>query len=100
MAATTLVERPARRVESWAQERIRVDLHRVAVDIIGRCEHDELTSDEKSLLHEVMFGAIDDVMPDLIDEFDEALDRRIRVLSPGLRLRLERARDQRRLGFD
>lgn len=80
--------------------RVRGNLHEIAIDIVGRCEHDELSAEEKEILHEAMASAVDEVTADLLERFELVLDERLRAVPPDLRSRLFQALTRASLGID
>jgi hypothetical protein len=91
------LRRPA---EAVVLARVRGNLHEIAIDIVGRCEHDELSAEEKEILHEAMASAVDEVTADLLERFEFALDERLRSVPPHLRGRLFQALTRASLGID
>jgi len=89
--------RPA---EAVVLARVRANLHEIAIDIVGRCEHDELSAEEKEILHEAMASAVDEVTTDLLERFELVLDERLRAVPPHLRSRLFQALTRASLGID
>lgn len=91
------LRRPA---EEVVLARVRGNLHEIAIDIVGRCEHDELSAEEKEILHEAMASAVDEVTADLLERFELVLDERLRAVPPDLRSRLFQALTRASLGID
>ena len=89
-----------RPVEAVVLARVRGNLHEIAIDIVGRCEHDELSAEEKEILHEAMASAVDEVTADLLERFELVLDERLRSVPPGLRSHLFQALTRASLGID
>lgn len=83
-----------------ATDRIHGELRRVALDVVGRCEHDELDPVSKLLLRRVTEGAIESALEPLTDTFAAALQRGIAELPADLRDRLTRAEARRDIGWD
>lgn len=86
--------------EARVLARVRAQLHEVAIDVVGRCEHDELSAVEKELLDEAMAIAVDEATVDLLERFEAALDAQLRSVPPQLRNRLFRALARASLGVD
>lgn len=83
-----------------AKDRIDGELRRVALDIVGRCEHDELDSASKLLLRRVTERAIESTLDPLTASFAASLARGIDGLPAALRDRLTRAEARRDIGWD
>lgn len=80
--------------------RLRRDLLALAVDVVGRCEHDELSREEKELLQAVMRAAVDEVADEASRRLWVELAGRLATLPPRLRARLERSLTRGALGLD
>jgi hypothetical protein len=83
-----------------ARDRIDGELRRVALDVEGRWEHDELDPASKLLLRRVTERAIESTLEPLIASFAAALARGIDGLPDELRDRLTRAEARRDIGWD
>lgn len=83
-----------------ARDRVDRELRRISLDVVGRCEHDELDPASKLLLRRVTERAIDATLDPLVTRFAEALARGIEGLPPELRYRLTRAEERRNIGWD
>ncbi len=83
-----------------AKDRIDGELRRVALDVVGRCEHDELDTASKLLLRRVTERAIESTLEPLTTSFAAALERGIDGLPDELRDRLTRAEARRDIGWD
>jgi hypothetical protein len=83
-----------------ARERIDRELRRIALDVVGRCEHDELDPAAKLLLRRVTERAIETTLDPLAAGFTAALARGIDGLPAELRDRLTRAEARRDIGWD
>jgi hypothetical protein len=83
-----------------ARDRIDEELRRVALDVVGRCEHDELDAASKLLLRHVTERAIESTLELLTAGFAAALERGIDGLPEELRDRLTRAEARRDIGWD
>jgi hypothetical protein len=83
-----------------AKDRIDGELRLVALDVVGRCEHDELDPTSKLLLRRVTERAIESTLEPLTVTFAAALERGIDGLPEALRHRLTRAEARRDLGWD
>jgi hypothetical protein len=109
-AASTRPDAPAERsAAEWlvgritlvrARDRIDAELRRVALDVEGRCEHDELDAASKLLLLRVTERAIEATLDPLVASFADALGRGIDGLPADLRDRLTRADARRDIGWD
>ena len=109
-AAPARVTRPTRhRVADWldnrlaivrARDRIDRELRRISLDVVGRCEHDELDPASKLLLRRVTERAIAETFDPLAAGFAAALARGIEGLPPKLRYRLTLAEERRDIGWD
>jgi len=83
-----------------ARDRIDEELRRVTLDVVGRCEHDELDQASKLLLRRVTERAIESTLEPLTATFAAALERGIGGLPAELRDRLTRAQVRRDIGWD
>jgi len=83
-----------------ARDRIDGELRRVALDVVGRCEHDELDPASKLRLRRVTEHAIESTLEPLIASFAAALERGIDGLPDELRDRLTRTEARRDIGWD
>jgi len=83
-----------------AKDRIDGELRRVALDVVGRCEHDELDPTSKLLLRRVTERAIEATLEPFTANFAAALERGIDGLPDELRNRLTRAEARRDIGWD
>ena len=83
-----------------ARERMDRELRRIALDVVGRCEHDELDLAAKLLLRRVTERAIETTLDPLAAGFTAALARGIDGLPAELRDRLTRAEARRDIGWD
>jgi hypothetical protein len=83
-----------------AGDRIEAELRRVALDVVGRCEHDELDTASKRRLLRVTEQAIEATLEPLTAAFATALARGLDELPEELRDRLTRAEARRDLGLD
>jgi hypothetical protein len=83
-----------------ARDRIDGELRRVALDIVGHCEHDELDPTSKLLLRRVTERAIESTLEPLTASFAASLARGIDGLPDELRDRLTRAEARRDIGWD
>ena len=76
------------------------ELRRISLDVVGRCEHDELDPASKLLLRRVTERAIAETLDPLAAGFAAALARGIEGLPPELRYRLTLAEERRDIGWD
>src|SRR5664280_1646375 len=83
-----------------ARDRIDHELRRISLDVVGRCEHDELDPASKLLLRRVTERAITETLDPLAAGFAAALARGIEGLPPELRYRLTLAEERRDIGWD
>ena len=83
-----------------ARDRIDHELRRISLDVVGRCEHDELDPASKLLLRRVTERAIAETLDPLAAGFAAALARGIEGLPPELRYRLTLAEERRDIGWD
>jgi len=83
-----------------ARERMDREFRRIALDVVGRCEHDELDPAAKLLLRRVTERAIDATLEPATAVFGAALARGIEGLPAELRDRLTRAEARRDMGWD
>lgn len=83
-----------------ARDRIDAELRRVALDVVGHGEHDELDPTSKLLLHRATERAIESALAPLVATFASALERGIDGLPRELRDHLMRAEARRDIGWD
>ncbi len=81
-------------------DRVTHDLHRLAVDLVGRAEHDELRPDEKALLHRSMMRAVRRTDVALAALFLRALAEALEDLPDALWERLDLAEVRRHIGVE
>ncbi len=81
-------------------DRLAVELHHLAVDIVGRAEHDEIGPAEKAQLHRAMAIAVARTEADASDRLVHELAEALAETSDELLLRLVRAETRRNLGLD
>ncbi len=94
-------ERIERRFELiGGRDSLRDDLHRLAIDLVGRCEHDELDPASRQLLGREIDAAVAASIEPLIARFSAELARGFVRLPGQLQERLVRAEVRREMGLD
>jgi hypothetical protein len=90
-----------RRLESvYGRRRLSAELHRLAIDVVGRAEHDELDSASKSRLHDAMQIAVQRTEVDVVERFVHELAMALEQTPDDLFARLARAETRRDMGLD
>lgn len=82
------------------RDRLSAELHRLAVDIVGRAEHDEIGPEDKAQLHRAMALAVARTEEEVADRFVHELADALGETSDDLLVRLARAELRRDLGLD
>lgn len=99
--APAITERVQTRFErERGRERLEADMRRVARDLVGHCEHDELDAASKLLLRRIMDAAVETASEAMMERFVAELGRGIAGLPEPLRARLRRADERRQIGWD
>ncbi|MEI8332659.1 MAG: hypothetical protein WCH74_02220 [Chloroflexota bacterium] len=100
-SAASLANRLERRLDVvHGRDRISAEFHRLAIDVVGRAEHDELDPAAKALLHHAMERAILRTEIDVADRFIRELADALAETPDDLFDRLARAEIRRDLGLD
>ena len=96
-----LGERIEQRLERvGGRERLRAELRSLAVDVIGRWEHDELDPEIRALVGRGIDAAVAASIEPLVARFSAELARGLIHLPADLREELVRAEIRRELGYD
>jgi hypothetical protein len=82
------------------RERLEADMRRVARDVVGNCEHDELDSGSKLLLRRITDAAVEAASDAMVERFVAELGRGIAGLPEPLRAHLVRAVEHSEVGWD
>ncbi len=99
--AARLADRLGRRLDAMhGRDRISAEFHRLAIDVVGRAEHDELDAAAKALLHRAMERAIFRTETDIADRFIHELADALAETPDDLFDRLARAELRRDMGLD
>ena len=94
-------ERIERRFELiGGREHLRGELQRLAIDLVGRCEHDELDPASRQLLGREIEAAVAASIEPLVARFSAELARGFVRLPDELQERLVRAEVRREMGLD
>ena len=98
VALEVRLERRLRAVHG--RDRLYAELHRLAVDVVGRAEHDELDSAAKATLHTAMEIAVHRTETDVVERFVHELAVALEQTPDDLFARLARAETRRDMGLD
>jgi hypothetical protein len=99
--AASLANRLERRLDAvHGRDRITAEFHRLAIDVVGRAEHDELDPAAKALLHHAMERAVNRTEIDVAEKFVHELVDALIDAPDDLFLQLDRAELRRDLGVD
>jgi len=82
------------------RDRLTSELHRLAVDVVGRAEHDELDPAAKTTLHDAMEIAVHRTEVDVAERFVHELAIALAEAPDDLLARLARAETRRDMGLD
>jgi hypothetical protein len=89
-----------RLVAVHGRDRLTSELHRLAVDVVGRAEHDELDAVAKATLHDAMAIAVHRTEVDVAERFVHELAIALAEAPDDLFARLARAETRRDMGLD
>jgi len=84
----------------YGRDRLTAELHRLAIDVVGRAEHDELDSVAKARLHDAMERAVQRTEVDVVERFVHELAVALAETPDALFDRLARAETRRDMGLD
>jgi hypothetical protein len=99
--AASLAIRLERRLDAvHGRDRITAEFHQLAIDVVGRAEHDELDPAAKALLHHAMERAVHRTEVDVAGTFIRELVAALTDAPDDLFIRLDRAELRRDLGVD
>lgn len=82
------------------RDRLTAELHRLAVDVVGRAEHDEIGPEDKARLHRAMALAVARTEREVADRLVHELADALAEAPDDLFLRLASAEVRRDLGLD
>ncbi len=82
------------------RDRLTAELHRLAVDVVGRAEHDEIGPEDKARLHRAMALAVERTEAEVADRLVHELADALAEAPDDLFLRLARAELRRDFGLD
>jgi hypothetical protein len=96
-----LEDRLERRLQAvYGRDRLTAELHRLAIDVVGRAEHDELDAGAKAELHDAMRIAVHRTEVDVVERFVHELALALAETPDALFARLARAETRRDMGLD
>jgi hypothetical protein len=84
----------------YGRDRLCAELRRLAVDVVGRAEHDELDPASKARLHDAMEIAVHRTEADVVERFVHELAVALEQTPDDLFARLARAETRRDMGLD
>jgi hypothetical protein len=84
----------------YGRDRLCAELRRLAVDVVGRAEHDELDPVSKARLHDAMEIAVHRTEADVVERFVHELAVALEQTPDDLFARLARAETRRDMGLD
>ena len=84
----------------YGRDRLTAELHRLAIDVVGRAEHDELDATAKVRLHAAMARAVARTEVDVAERLIHELALALAETPDDLFARLARAETRRDMGLD